>query len=627
MAYVQQHGQTATSRRSRTTSHSVLTEAAWHVLSPFFDSRDFNVLLPKRNPSTGEIVRDEAGKPAFHSVPKNKNDHWELAFRRMDVTLDAEGKIIAAGEDDLFDEESIVGLCRFHRVGKGHLDQYLRGERVPESDQPCVLYYRSKADARFRVGYGRSVNSPRLANTVFARLLRVPSGVVQSKNCHAILWGIDIDFKPERYPKDTFNDSSLIRDWLVNNHFPGAYSEPSTKGKGWHIYIKLAYPAGGNHALVLSELIQKLKMFLVFLESERIRLGFTGNVDPAVCGVPSCIQRDAKGCFIGISRSQCIKLPNFVLSAKTFRRLRNVWRFHMSPVFFPTSVEIDGPTVKGSSISTAAASSSGLIDALTPRMGSKNDVREIANIVVGDEDDTTDTLIAEWKRLSVCEWKDVGYGRTVRLKQSRKSEDEIAKARGVEDAVARCRSFYMAMNRLHNRVLRPEEINAFYIESGLNRTQNTERRMDLWESQYRYFLVHFRPTAKRLPPLEGFDAVKNHYVKEIEKKVATEKLVYRKNKGKGKQVMKRVSAEDLAAIHYAIEIITDKCGEAFLGYKEAALIYRRLLSRSASPNKIACIFKALRSSGLLGVKEKGRWGDRRATVYVPLVRIMPPTQG
>jgi hypothetical protein len=192
----------------------------------------------------------------------------------------------------------------------------------------------------------------------------------------------------------------------------------------------------------------------------------------------------------------------------------------------------------------------------------------------------------------------------------------------VGDAVERCRRFYGLMSRAENKVLSPTEVQARHVEHGLNRTSNHDRRMDLWNSMHGYFDANFvATTGKRMPSLDGFAAMREPMAAFISTKVDTSGLGFWKSKGKGKRVFKKITADELTAVLYPITLADDKYGEAFLGYEDAALVYKQLLGRSASPNRISCIFKALKGCKLLSVGQPGSWADGTATVYVPHVRL------
>lgn len=135
-------------------------------------------------------------------------------------------------------------------------------------------YYRSKWNARHRVGFGNS--DKQAQRLIFAEDLGITCKVVVYNGYYIILLGIDID------AHNGEEDARRLGEWLKTKYFPDSYWEPSTHFKGMHGYVKIAYP----DCLSLSHVTEVLFEVFRLLDQKRITLGFASSIDPP-CGLPA----------------------------------------------------------------------------------------------------------------------------------------------------------------------------------------------------------------------------------------------------------------------------------------------------------------------------------------------------
>lgn len=191
----------------------------------------------------------------------------------------------------------------------------------------ATYYFRSRDHCYVRTGY-QSYDEGYKKLPFDARLLGIDGRVAKRKNRKSVVAVVDIDDKLK------LGIAKPIRDWLINNFFPGSYHETSTNGYGVHLYLNLVMPIGTKIHWVrtwmnsvinflafklsewmkvnnsLKELLTEhldllISHFKVNTLNELIPLVAKSSLDK-VAGLPTCWDQANR-----LKRGICIRIPRF----------------------------------------------------------------------------------------------------------------------------------------------------------------------------------------------------------------------------------------------------------------------------------------------------------------------------
>ena len=243
------------------------TEMAWYVLSPFINPLDCSQKATWRNDSNKYAV-----------YPMNKSADLEILYNH--------------------DTNESGEQFKPYYFSKLRLDTHLK--------QADTYYYRSRYNAVASTGYGSSDISKDKLN--YADDMRITHKRIKYEDIGIMLLCVDIDCHHGE------KDGERVKDLIINEYFPGSYWEPSTGGKGFHIYMKLAYDVNYrfNPHQTLRYIHRVISECCLLLERERLERGFDAPIDK-IDGLPSMIDfNQVKQRVFIAKRSQCIKIPRFI---------------------------------------------------------------------------------------------------------------------------------------------------------------------------------------------------------------------------------------------------------------------------------------------------------------------------
>ena len=150
---------------------------------------------------------------------------YRLAIDDADYNIEENGKIRACPTNETLSAIFDGRRASKYRIRDIDIMRHLRRE--------VTLYYRGNLYKKARTGFGQSEQDA----PDFAKDLGIVGKSKTYQNKRMLLIAIDIDYKSD----DGQSDAENVADWLVQEHFPGAYHETSTGGNGRHMYIWMGY--------------------------------------------------------------------------------------------------------------------------------------------------------------------------------------------------------------------------------------------------------------------------------------------------------------------------------------------------------------------------------------------------
>lgn len=253
-------------------------------------------------------------------IPFNKNDFLELFYNRIPVVYDVrrvEGKngLTHVYRSPRAGEVGVQYKPKF--VGKWWYDRHLTGGQT--------LYYRSKYNCCARVGY-QSYDAGH-KKLPWAERFGITGRSRRFPEVGWMLLGFDLDAKNDE------PDMPDLRDWLLT-FFPASYWEPSTGGKGIHLYVKLAYRV--DHAGSLYQTLARVDDRVVRLCNQlalRASTKFRAKLD-GIRSLPTVLAFDRdKRRVVVRKRYNCVKAP------RCRQGMDDILRFHTAPFVLFQQVE------------------------------------------------------------------------------------------------------------------------------------------------------------------------------------------------------------------------------------------------------------------------------------------------
>lgn len=504
----------------RQSRYAAETNAAWYALAPFINPLDCSKRVH---------FRDEGGKLRSIVKPLNLNDDLDRFFN-------GELRDGAAFSPTWFSKKRLE-------------DHLLGGEDY---------YYRSAYNGMPRSGYGNSARVAAAKLGFDPELLGVRGKARRFPQIGVVLVCADIDCHRGE------TDGQQVAQWLLDRYFPGCYAEPSTGGKGVHLYVKLAYdPFRFRYRDdTLRHVVETMNALAEKIDLERAESGFQAPVD-GLRGLPSQIVPD--GNRVRIRRSSCIKLPRFPGGMK------DIVAFHAAPFFLCSYFE---RSISEVSEETLPVSSSPASAALVNRALSLN--LEPA------------TLPAEL-RVS-------GAGAKALNSVYPSYEQRLRELAAAADAYDRGLGFMLAYSRHLRRVPSVEEALAEYEARGLNTGDDrSERRRSRFDYLARFVVKTFDPSKAGFN-YAGFESERERLRLEVSGQMhCASSLEFAKDKGR----TETVGIEDLAVLLFAMRKSQGARGSTEFGYQHVRTAFVEIKGTFGSRNKAQCLLRALKDMGFI----------------------------
>jgi len=493
------------------------TQAAWYALSPFINPLDCSQRFS---------FEDENGKLKTLVVPLNYNDDLNMFFN---------GEMIKGQK------------FKPSWFSKRRLQAHLQRREV--------YYYRSRYNGVARIGFGSSDNAKdRLGFDTAA--FGITGKVRKYPYVGVMLLCADIDCHNGE------KDARRVADWLLTDHFPGAYCEPSTNGKGIHLYIKLAYNPWDcryRHA-TLEHIVRTIGDFGHWLDRERQRLGFDAPVD-GLRGLPSLFI--TQGDRVRIRRSQCIKVP--ICSSG----IEDVFSFHISPFFLFGALEtrlIDAKERQNLSPKTTSLPPDDLVNALLD-----------VGLAPGSPRNSRGRGVS---------LNSVYPSYTVLLKQLKAESDAFDRSLG----------FILAYSRHLRRVPSLEEAMMEYTKRHLNTGEDEDgSRRDRFEYLIQHVAKTFDAALLRFN-YDGFEADRQATVAEIRGAMHSDvSLEYAKAKGR----KSRITVAELAVVLFAMRRSQGSRAHTAFSYMQVIGALGQIRGIGCGRSHASCVLRALRQMGFI----------------------------
>lgn len=511
------------------------TEAAWYVLSPFVHVLDCS-----------QKVLTDSGETKI--VALNTNQNLEYLYNG---TLVSWQKDVSDGWRCVpTPKEQGGALYRAAYFTKARLCLHLYGYET--------LYYRSRYNAIARLGFARS--DAQAKALPFAQELGIAEKVRKFDQVGILLPCLDIDcHKGER-------DVEKARD-LILARFPQSYWEPSTNGKGVHVYLKVSYPIAKNHYRQLLLIRHTLKELALLLDQERISKGIDAPID-RMTGLPSVVVVQNHEVRI-LERTQCIKVPMFS------NGMNDILEFHKAPFILFENLQ---PLVnqERNSVNDTVLNDKGGCSLF-------DDTELLKEFNEGEGWEEGNNNIPTIEYTTVCT---ASYTSTV------------AQMMGEPDAFLRTVEFckvYARKRKKKETDITQALITEFieeYCHQGLNTGEDRGRRRLRFKQVLQSIYRTFQPERLVAVDYSGFENEKPSLLALIQKRLPS----FSDPKVE-KQVP--VTLDDLAAILFAMKKNRPEGGRVQFSYKQAIGAYRSIMGKTPNRNRIAKIFRALQEGGLI----------------------------
>lgn len=511
-------------------------EAAWQVLKPFINVIDCNHYVHWKTPD-GKLLDDV--------YAMNTNE-----------TLNR-----------LFNGESV----KLKYLSKARFFEHCRGNRK--------YYYRSQWNAAPCTGYGSGKNSHRRLSFDAARYAMADKKHA-FKNLGIILIGFDIDaHKGEPDVDKTTN--------LILEMFPGAYAEPSTNGRGCHVYVKLLFPAKlrGNRHRTLRYIAGLVESVKDLIEQDRIKRGYAAPLD-LVAGLPTDVGFVDERLKI-TKRTKVIKMPFYKLDG--FRAVDQFFQAPWYRVEYLEDVVSLRPVSPFVEPDSQAADDNNLVDKLLDAVsdGCQEEVNEAITPLL--------PLTPPKKTYPSVQRAYPSIGLTY--------ETHIQDLKAIEDSRQRRLEFGLLLSRRMGRVPTPSELKQEYIRSGVYRQTSESDKDDHRYDQLVKFLE------------KGFDPDKAafSYLDYPRHRQEMESLLLAKTHGleltwrKGGET-KPISIIKLAALYWSIRHSQGRADFTRFSYGHVRIAVRQTLDQGVHRLEIARMLAILEQIGLVQRVCEAVWG-------------------
>ena len=485
------------------------TEAAWHLLSPFINMLDCN------------LKEDDESPP----LPMNRSADLERLYNHE------------PDDEGAFYRPSFFAKRRLevHRLGL------------------ATYYYRSKHNGVARTGYGQSDAAS--DGIPFAREIGIQGKVVKFLDVGIMLLGVDIDCHRKE------PDVLKVRDWILAEFFPGAYSEPSTGGLGCHMYLRCAYPVdwAGNLYRTMQRLAGVVRGLSEKLVARHAELGFKAPVD-GVRSAPTQVAWDPAHQRVRIvSRTYCIKIPRFA------RGLDDLVAFANSPFWW------------------------------LPAFAGKQDQLGDGDHEGGGDHRVEEILAQDWEeRVQDAGEEDI----TVRSGNPQEAVERLSRE---PDGFERKLGFALVHSRMIGHVPTGTDLNEAYKAAGLAQTTDDARRIQKFKGIAAYISRTFDPSRLGLD-WSGWQKDKDGLVFRMRILLGDNYVLYR-IQDRGEEYVHELLIEELAAVYWYVGYDDRHGREGFYrgacSYRQVQEVCAKLLSKTCPRHKAGMILRTLADMGLI----------------------------
>ena len=446
-----------------------------------------------------------------------------------------------------------------------HLQHFSKSYFINHCHGDRCYYYRCLANAHFSTGYGNGTKS-HLRLPFDASLFGMDHKRLVDPNQGIILLGGDVDCHHNE--QDVAKTTNLFLEL-----FPNAYVEPSTNGKGDHLYIKLTYPINKNEDSIqrIEYLHQIVEEVSRIIETERIHRGYDAPFD-RLRGLPSQIKRNEQNQLCISKRSDVIKIPFYRDCS-----MKRVIQFYQSPWYSLQYLE----------------------NIILARTVGKDDVIDVGIYPNTEENRVNSPL----KDMDKVKGLDTGKG-DITLSSPispnraypavrHTSEIMVADLMDIADSQKRRREYGFRLCRYLGRIPTPQELKERYIKSGLFRaTSKSDNDDNRYVQLIKFLAKGFNPQKVRFDYLD-YTNHKASMEALVASKTTDMRLEWKKDK------IKPVKPEKLAAVYWSIRHSQGKKDYTRFSYRHVKIALKATLGQSAHRNEIASMLQILESAGLI----------------------------
>jgi hypothetical protein len=500
--------------RRKIKKYPVEVEAAWFVLRPFIEVFDCNVKGPNG------------------TYPMNKSE-----------------KLL-----DFFNKKILENKLSY--FSKSKLMQHLQ-------DPKKVYYHRSRIGSPYSTGWG--VSDQKARELPFSADLGITTRLHKSETEFVLLLGIDIDAHEGQ------TDCLAVKDWVLTI-FPGCYWEPSTNGRGIHIYLKVKYSCidGISVYKTVSYIKHLCKQISDDLEVFRKSLGYQSNIDK-IRSFPTEFIYDSNGQLERLSRSPVIKLPRFN-QTQNVCNLNDIKSFYYSRYY-------------------------GIQDLETVNEYIDSNICHLVN-TEADKTIAQESAISEQKFQespnNLYKSRQEADSSVYTHRIGGRLEEVVEELRNDGDAWNRSRVFYSEYARALNYVPDADQAIDEYERLGLSTGDRTAERIKRFQRIHDFIVVAFKPLLKKPFDFSGFEQQQTVICKFLESRLQPEDLIYHD----GKRRYLKIARLALALFAMMKSQSADGTDRTEFGRNSLEKAFRHYKLK-IHPNEAAEIFKLFERLGLI----------------------------
>jgi len=517
-----------------------LREAAWYALIPYINPIDCSKKM---------VLTTRSGTRYACPIPLNTNAQLESFYMGKQTN----GKSVKP-----------------FWFSKKLLAAHLQGIQT--------FYYRSRPNGVARTGYGSSDDAWKRLGAA-ADVLGIRGRCRKSRAVGVMLVCADIDAHCGE------KDVAAVRDWLLRQYFPNAYWEPSTNGRGVHLYLKISYfpYALKDQDRTLRHVVGVVNQLACLLDEERRKLGFDAPVDK-LRGLPTLFAWTESG--LSIQRGGCIKVPRFASG------LSDVVRFHESPSFeFSELKQL-------------------FLQSQSNDVGLPTDREKTGLNEINPEEEQKQGFAYRWDIDDRSLPKPPICAAGLLLNSAYPSyELEMSRLKNQAAAFTRTHSFALTFSRRLGRI---PSVNEALAEDEKHELHTGDDRNGERAARIEYVLTHVAKTFNAQAGLAGFEQHRKTLTAEITGLLGDRPLpTYRKTKGRPAA---SATVDEIAMVLFAMRRSQGRDVSTEYGYAKVQDALKRIRGKKCSRDRASCILKSLTLLGLIQ-KVAGGIPGKRGAIY------------